>query len=860
MPAPVSSQLRTLIHQIVPASAGSPSLTRELVDHAQYFLDSYLGGAGQGGDLADLANLMQRHIMQTSSSSTPSLRLNNLLSRLYDQPALSRKHAILSFLYTLSQQSHPTSSRSTITNPPAASTRRNGPSPFNTSLDAPFPSAPNHNHRGTNGLPPRTDPAPGDPGLQSKAALLRAYRLRIGKSQVPLHVLLRDAVYLLQGISGHCVRFVTITTDTMEKEDRVEFVDTPEGSIPPPTRVLLHRLAELGHLHRLITAFLDDRSLSPSVGLVEQSLHHELRFQLTEYHKLIALLESHASRSKAGDDGGGLTLMRMEAWVGEWKLRLRLMSVLVEGSKNAHGGKLISLIHAHTKNGDPFIRDFSTQILEQVSKPFFTSLQAWLFSGSLSDPFGEFFVAPGKRNHGASDPDRPERDAVELEGGGISADEIDADFGGDIHRTWQEKWSFRAEMMPSFLNEAFGRKVYSTGRSLNFIRYNCHDVEWVAKQASDWTSKSLKYSDIAGLEQSIDAAYKVASQRLFEAFFVKYRLIDHLQALKAYLLCGYGDFHDLLMDSLSALLAKPANALYRHTLTTRLLDAIKGSNAQYDPPDVLRRLDARMLEYSHGEIGWDVFTLEYKVEPPIDTVIDPDAINSYLKLFNHLWKMRRVEGSLGAAWGRVTSGSRSVGRVPELQKDWHQVRIVMAEMIHFIRQMHAWCHREIIGAAWKDLVEFAQKQEGDLDALIEAHNKYLNQMVRKVMLHDSKRGHENNLATVRDIFNTILQFMESTDDFWRHTTHEAHIRDRQRDQVRGVHTALSLNARDTPASDETLAGILARTKEYSARFSQQVGNLVILLSSHADLDIRFLAVSLTGFGGFYSSRRDTTRG
>ena len=62
-------------------------------------------------------------------------------------------------------------------------------------------------------------------------------------------------------------------------------------------------------------------------------------------------------------------------------------------------------------------------------------------------------------------------------------------------------------------------------------------------------------------------------------------------------------------------LARPANALFRHNLTTTLEAAIQSSNARFDPPDVLRRLDARMLEYSHGEIGWDVFTLEYKGEP-----------------------------------------------------------------------------------------------------------------------------------------------------------------------------------------------------------------------------------------------------
>lgn len=62
---------------------------------------------------------------------------------------------------------------------------------------------------------------------------------------------------------------------------------------------------------------------------------------------------------------------------------------------------------------------------------------------------------------------------------------------------------------------------------------------------------ALKYSDIAGLERSIDAAYQIASRRLFDVFFDKYRLLDHLLALKHYLLLGYGDFADQLMETLA---------------------------------------------------------------------------------------------------------------------------------------------------------------------------------------------------------------------------------------------------------------------------------------------------------------------
>jgi gamma-tubulin complex component 3 len=111
-------------------------------------------------------------------------------------------------------------------------------------------------------------------------------------------------------------------------------------------------------------------------------------------------------------------------------------------------------------------------------------------------------------------------------------------------------------------------------------------------------------------------------------------------------------------------LSRPAHTLYRHNLTATLETAIRSSNAQNDPPDVLRRLDARILEYSHGEIGWDVFTLEYKVDAPIDTVLDPESMIKYQKLFNHLWKLRRVEGALSAGWMKVAGGSRTFLRLP----------------------------------------------------------------------------------------------------------------------------------------------------------------------------------------------------
>jgi gamma-tubulin complex component 3 len=150
----------------------------------------------------------------------------------------------------------------------------------------------------------------------------------------------------------------------------------------------------------------------------------------------------------------------------------------------------------------------------------------------------------------------------------------------------------------------------------------------------------------------------VASQRLFAVFVDKFQLLEHLHALKNFLLLGHGDFVDTLMDALGPSLAKPANTLYRHILTATLEGAVRSSSAARDGPDVLRRLDARMLEYAHGELGWDVFTLEYRLDAPIDAIVDPDAAVHYKQLFAHLWKLRRIERALAQAWTRVVGGTR----------------------------------------------------------------------------------------------------------------------------------------------------------------------------------------------------------
>lgn len=154
----------------------------------------------------------------------------------------------------------------------------------------------------------------------------------------------------------------------------------------------MHRLAELGHLYTRIASFVRDQESKDSIGMIEQSLCHYLESQLTEYYRLIAVLESQmqissrkrdeSDEAKVVEEEMGLTLKRLEVWVDDWRLRLRMMSACVEGCKDVHGGALVNLIHGYTANGDPFVREFTDELLEEV----------WFFTRWLSS---DIDICPG---------------------------------------------------------------------------------------------------------------------------------------------------------------------------------------------------------------------------------------------------------------------------------------------------------------------------------------------------------------------------------------------------------------------------------------------------------------------------------
>ncbi|KAF9999833.1 Microtubule-nucleating Tub4p (gamma-tubulin) complex component [Entomortierella chlamydospora] len=481
------------------------------------------------------------------------------------------------------------------------------------------------------------------------------------------------------------------------------------------------------------------------------------------------------------------------------------------------------MVHDYTQHGDPLIQQFVHKMLERIATPFYVMMQRWIYEGELEDPRTEFFIA--------HNPFAVEEDS------------------------WQKEYYIREEMLPIFIGKPLARKILSIGKSLNFLRHKCDDAEWLLQHHG--VGKPLKYGDIAELEGSIDAAYVGTSQRLLYLLVTKFKLLDHLKAIKRYILLGQGDFIQHLMEALGPNLSQPANTLFRHNLTGTLETALRSSNAQFDDPDVLRRLDVRLLEFTSGDSGWDVFSLDYHINSPINTILTPKVMNEYLKMFNFLWRVKRVEYALSSAWRRQTTSARAIRPILELVPELHQCRIVCSEMIHFLYQLQYYILFEVLECSWDELLKAIDNNATDLDSLIQAHAKYLSDITSKGLLAPSPEL--NMMPRLQDLLGTILNYKIAQDNLYNYALAEIERRDRLA-QTADRRTRLgqwgltdqdeTLDRIPDEQFEELVPSLLRTLNKYSVQFKRELSDLLITLSAAGDSDLRFLSFRLD-FNEFY---------
>lgn len=654
-----------------------------------------------------------------------------------------------------------------------------------------------------------------------------------GTSEVTEAALVRDILYVFQGIDGKNIKM-----SSTENCYKVE----AKANLSKSLRDTAVRLAELGWLHNKIRKYADQRSLDRSFGLVGQSFCAALHQELKEYYRLLSVLHSQLQLE---DDQGvnvglesSLTLRRLLVWTYDPKIRLKTLAALVDHCQGRKGGELASAVHAYTKTGDPYMKSLVQHILSLVSHPVLSFLYRWIYDGELEDTYHEFFVA--------SDPT-------------VKTD-----------RLWHDKYTLRKSMIPSFITMDQSRKVLLIGKSINFLHQVCHDqtpttkMIAVTKSAESPRDAADLFTDLENAFQGkIDAAYFETSKYLLDVLNRKYSLLEHMQAMRRYLLLGQGDFIRHLMDLLKPELVRPATTLYQHNLTGILETAVRATNAQFDSPEILKRLDVRLLEVSPGDTGWDVFSLDYHVDGPIATVFTRECMSHYLRVFNFLWRAKRMEYILTDIRKGHMCNAKLLRNMPEFSGVLHQCHILASEMVHFIHQMQYYITFEVLECSWDELWNRVQQAQ-DLDHIISAHEAFLDTITSRCLLDSNSRVLLNQL---RAVFDQIIELQNAQDTMYRAALEELQrrLQFEEKKKQREAEGQWGVTAAEEEEENkrirefqDSIPKMCSQLRILTHFYQGVVQQFLVLLTTSSDESLQFLSFRLD-FNEHYKAREPRLR-
>jgi len=240
-----------------------------------------------------------------------------------------------------------------------------------------------------------------------------------------------------------------------------------------------------------------------------------------------------------------------------------------------------------------------------------------------------------------------------------------------------------------------------------------------------------------------------------------------------------------------------------------------------------------------------VFSLSYDVGAPLSTVLTPEAMMAYKRIFKLLWDVKHVEHSLSNAWHTMKPNSRHNKQYSNSSSAplWHDLRRRMSlrsEMSHFITNLQYYFVFEVLEGSRDIFMDRARKSR-DLDELIDAHETYLQTAVRKSLL-DKESQHMRDvlyeLFEVTHRFSRLVERLHADIDAADHVSSDAQ-------GGRGG------DRRELPVPELQLQEYTQQLDKIHQDYNSHLNSFVSLLPTQAHVDLRFLKLRLD-FTDFYA--------
>ncbi|KAH8368087.1 hypothetical protein KR084_006868 [Drosophila pseudotakahashii] len=646
-----------------------------------------------------------------------------------------------------------------------------------------------------------------------------------------------NAIYSFTGVQGKYLKKDVVTGRFKLDPLNMKTLNTGQAG-------MLLRLSELGYYHDRVAKFADISTGFNAMGCMGQALISKLKEELSDFHGQVAVLHDELERFRKAQQRRGneehtepggigeLTLLKLLAWYIKPLHRLQWLTKIADACQMKKGGELASTVYDYLDNGHSMVNQLVLDILTAICGPLVRMISKWMLEGGINDLYSEFFVE--------------------------SLNDVGAD------RLWHDKFRLRLAMLPKFVPKELADKILKTGKCINFLREICEmqglmkEREELKKVMDNNVAQFFSYVPDTSWHAAVETCYQQTSKHVLDIMVGPHKLLDHLHAMRRYLLLGQGDFVSILIEHMKDELERGGSDIYAHDLSSMLDAALRCTNAQYDDPDILNHLDVIVQRPFSNDIGWDIISLQYIVQGPLATMLEP-TMPTYKLLFKPLWRMKHMEFVLSMKIWKEQMGNAKTLRPmnAEIGKASHRLNLFTSEIMHFIHQMQYYVLFEVIECNWVELQSKIQ-QATALDDILEAHEKFL-QTIKVGCFVTNKTDVEHPLETV---YENIISLENWQSTFYTECFQELNARQElakevarsEQQGVFGLTTELKLQRdQESKIFAEKVDTAYRGLEVIAYNYEKAVSSFLMALNSSHDPNLQLFGTRLD-FNEYYKNR------
>lgn len=526
--------------------------------------------------------------------------------------------------------------------------------------------------------------------------------------------LVQDLVYAMQGIDG---KFFTFLEDE-------KFSVSQTLQLPHHVYTAVQSVGEIGVIYRSIVSRLSNER----TGRLFTSFKVAVTQQLKSILSLAALVDGNVEN---------WSLLKLLAWLTVPIRKLRFLDGIVEEVCSSSSSEILNILFKATKRR--IFQSASSHIFDQVVSVWLEMVEMWVVKGQISS--SEFFIQTAPLD--VSRPQISEQSTLLT----------------DSSYVWRSQFAIHADLLPEFLSHEVRDSIKLIGKGSAFIRICCTDHVEIPDVGE-------RFRSLSSLKQDLDSLGDSGNLRVVDFLLNNYRLVDHLRSIKQSLLLSQGDFADSLMQLSSHALSKPAKEQNKYHLGSILETALRMCNLfdSETTTDVSNRLEVCLgSPVDITDSGFDVFELNYVVNPPLDVILNSDCMRTYRKCFSYIWNIIRCDIALSKAWKDLQVLARQAATLPAfytlsaVSELIHKAILVRTDQAWFIRELRTMVCYDVIETEWRTL-EFGASQTRNVEQLINIHEEFLLRVQQGLFLTPDD---DDLLAETLSILGTIVRFTDS---------------------------------------------------------------------------------------------------